>query len=463
MQECELTPPQQDLANGIVQSIKVLFGPRGFEKAKGGLFMIKCTTAGNNLVLQCCSCHKGHDFAAEFVMFSLDGTPGLLEQPIAVPAMLRMAQGSMQPDACTIVLPCSELDVAIKLVTASAGPWEFREADIDEARGGLLEERYVKAFGEPIDIDALRSENKERARAMRALRLLKEAQRPWQQRQRRRRRRHAAAKAGAAAPKKKKGAKDVYVYDDDEGVSASDSEMPEAEESEEESEEESLSESEPLAGPEPPARPEPPAVPEPAAVPEPPAHPEPPAVPEPPAHPEPPVPEPLAVLEPFVVLEAPAGPEPLAGLEPPARPEPPAGPVGPAEEVEGHLDSYSIEHYGCIKIDRKRNSLNAHCFNLGPPKDKDHRTDTCPECRCNRASKKAPLGLLILWLRHGPTCENRQAHKDAVATFCKDNFELRKAARDWVESQPELRPLIQFEADACGCAIGSVVEPLISS
>ena len=68
----------------------------------------------------------------------------------------------------------------------------------------------MKAFGEPVDIDALRSENQERARVMRAVRLLKESQRPWQQRQRRRRvvMRRAAAKAGAAPRKKADKAKD---------------------------------------------------------------------------------------------------------------------------------------------------------------------------------------------------------------------------------------------------------------
>ena len=132
-----MSPAQQDLANGIVNSIKVLFGPRGFEKPKGGLFMISCTVAGHSLVLQCCSCHRGHDFAAEFVTFSLDGSAGLLVAPIVAPVLLHMAQGSVQLGACQIVLPCSELDVATKLVTASAGPWEIREAETDEAASGF--------------------------------------------------------------------------------------------------------------------------------------------------------------------------------------------------------------------------------------------------------------------------------------------------------------------------------------
>ena len=103
--------------------------------------MIKHATSGHNLVLQCCSCSKGQHFLAEFVTFSLDGTPGLLEQPIVAAAKLLIAEGSMQPGALRISLPCSEMDVATILVIGSAGPWEFREADTDEAERGLLEER----------------------------------------------------------------------------------------------------------------------------------------------------------------------------------------------------------------------------------------------------------------------------------------------------------------------------------
>ena len=77
----------------------------------------------------------------------------------------------------------------------------------------------------------------------------------------------------------------------------------------------------------------------------------------------------------------------------------------------------------------------------------------------NRAPQKAPLGLLVLWLRHGPECNDRPQHKEAAATFYRPNLPLRQEARNWVVSRPELRPLLEFEAAALGCAVGAVLEP----
>ena len=61
--EVELNPAQQALVVSIIDAMKVLFGPRGIESPKGGLFMIS-DVEGQCIVLQCCSCNTGHHFAA---------------------------------------------------------------------------------------------------------------------------------------------------------------------------------------------------------------------------------------------------------------------------------------------------------------------------------------------------------------------------------------------------------------
>ena len=165
--------------NGIVDTLKVLFAARGIESPHDGVWMIS-DPEGPCLILQCCSRMKGRAFAAEFVTFSLDGQPGLLEQPIVAPASLRMAQRSLQVGACNIVALLTELDVAIMLVKASDGPWEYRSTETDDSECSLLHEQYVVSFGDIIDLAELRHQNAERARAGKAMRLLKQAQRPWQ-------------------------------------------------------------------------------------------------------------------------------------------------------------------------------------------------------------------------------------------------------------------------------------------
>jgi len=135
--------------------------------------------------------------------------------------------------------------------------------------------------------------------------------------------------------------------------------------------------------------------------------------------------------------------------------------IGAGVEVEGHLDEYITQDFGCIKIDRKRKSLNAHCSCLGRPGDlQDHRTFTTPECRFNRAPEKAPLGLLIAWLRLGGGCDDRATHVELKTSLGTD-LRRRQQAREWLEGQPALRPLLAFEAEALGKDVGSVREPLV--
>jgi len=81
-----------------------------------------------------------------------------------------------------------------------------------------------------------------------------------------------------------------------------------------------------------------------------------------------------------------------------------------------------------------------------------------PECRLNRSAQKAPLGFLILWLQEGCTCNSRCDHM-SIRTQLGDDFGQREACRMWLESCPELRPLLEFEAEMLGVAVGFVKEP----
>jgi hypothetical protein len=135
--------------------------------------------------------------------------------------------------------------------------------------------------------------------------------------------------------------------------------------------------------------------------------------------------------------------------------------TGASVHVPGHLEDFLIAGHGAIKIDIKHGALNAHCNCLGQPGcPKDHRTVTTKECRLNRAANKAPLGLLICWLRSGLSFDSRKEHYEFKGTF---DFESRSAAREWAKSQPQLLPILEFEAKALGCTVATVREPLCIS
>jgi len=123
--------------------------------------------------------------------------------------------------------------------------------------------------------------------------------------------------------------------------------------------------------------------------------------------------------------EVPTGVEPESGCAAPAAGAAPAvdrpsAVVAAADGAEIHarrrprvaerIPAFQIQGHGWIKIDSNHGSFNAHCSCLGPPSLRDHRTDTMPECRLHRAMTKAPLGLLLAWLRCGTLCANRDEH-----------------------------------------------------
>lgn len=149
---------------------------------------------------------------------------------------------------------------------------------------------------------------------------------------------------------------------------------------------------------------------------------------------------------------------------PPPPPAPPAARRGsrlcPARQLQGNWDTFRIEGFGSIKIDRARPSLNAHCACVGTDAPQDHRTPLVSECRMNRAPSKLPLGLLVAWLWVGADCTDRAAHVDKQGVL-KFDEETRRRAREWLTHQPALLPLLQFEAEKAGLSLEEVIEPRV--
>jgi len=116
---------------------------------------------------------------------------------------------------------------------------------------------------------------------------------------------------------------------------------------------------------------------------------------------------------------------------------------------------YPIEEVGEIRVDVARKQFNAHCHCLGQsPERKAHRTAKTRASRINSAAQKAPLALLIQWLRLGPCYDNRKDHKDSSLIITESD---RLECRRWMCQQPELQELVAFEAEWNGVDV--VVEP----
>lgn len=94
-----------------------------------------------------------------------------------------------------------------------------------------------------------------------------------------------------------------------------------------------------------------------------------------------------------------------------------------------------------IRLDRGQNTVSAHCIGCG------HNS-----CRMERTLKRAtgsgkrsagrPLGPLIAWLRRGPECDSRSAHKAVQAEL---SFEERRTARRYGAALPELQELFELD------------------
>ena len=426
--------------------------------------MISDPLSGHTIVIQCCSRSKGHVFVAEFVLLApTSDTEVPLAAPVAAPASLTMVREQLRADLPFVKKLMSEDDIACMMVKASPGPWVYHRSAVDDAQTSKLEDMVVESFGEPIDIESEQRDMALRAEALRAMRLLKRARDPGRARKARRARGpRVGVAARAEKPKKADGEPDKFaehgIAHDDDSVNDDDVESSEEDAAEAHLEFQEEDDRRVAGRPDEPAdhdEPGPPPLPPPVPEPEPAA-----GVPLPPEGLGP-AGGPLPLEE-----ERPRPPEedgPAAegpGLLPPPEPEPPhPRRLGAADFVEGHLEEKRIETFGSIKIDRKRISLNAHCSCLGRPGDpKDHRTERTPECRMNRSAKKAPIGFLIAWLRDGPACMGRLQHVAAQGRLGAD-LDIRQRARAWALTQPDLLPLLQYEAEAHGLEVGEVVEP----
>ena len=114
------------------------------------------------------------------------------------------------------------------------------------------------------------------------------------------------------------------------------------------------------------------------------------------------------------------------------------------------MDTFRIETFGIIKIDRKHKSFNAYCSCLAPPCD--HRTKTTPECRMNRVGRKKPVAFLVQWLRQGHCFSSRDEHLQSQGII-KPADEL--TCRHWLldPAQKHLRPLLEMEAAWSGSTL----------
>ena len=109
------------------------------------------------------------------------------------------------------------------------------------------------------------------------------------------------------------------------------------------------------------------------------------------------------------------------------------------------LLEFSIGTHGAIKVDLRRKQFNAHCNCLGQPEapaGKDHRTETTNECRTNSVAAKRPLAFLVAWLRLGFCFDNRSDHLAAKGIITNNDIE---DARKWLQEQPELKDLLDYE------------------
>ena len=75
------------------------------------------------------------------------------------------------------------------------------------------------------------------------------------------------------------------------------------------------------------------------------------------------------------------------------------------------------------------------------------------QCRCNSVAAKKPLALLVSWLRQGKKFDCRATHRDSRHLI---SMEERRKERRWLLEQPELRRLLELEAEWSGTALGEI-------
>ena len=71
-------------------------------------------------------------------------------------------------------------DWAVHFAMVATPPLKYQRIEVDWQRSEASHTIYCKGLGEPIDIDAMKEDNRSKAAAMTALRLLNKALLPWQ-------------------------------------------------------------------------------------------------------------------------------------------------------------------------------------------------------------------------------------------------------------------------------------------
>jgi hypothetical protein len=394
---------QREWANEVLDTLKILLVHRGSDK----LCVRKHTepiiiTAANDkcIVVVCGHRHKTSPFSAEFVIYPLGEDREIWGDLPPIPFVVSLiGDCSVYAIGKPLVRPYNEKDLAVTVISTSTGPWTFRHATIDNAGCESLHAVCVAHVSEVIDMEAERQKSLDTARLCAAYRLFKASRRPWYMVRPRGKQRTDKLIAKGQSKKDIAGKEDMFdakktINESDESSDRSDcgpalafKQFVDAdnkkalrqslrrklqlhddddESDDDESHHQSLEESHHSA----------------AVI--------------------------GGIASPAAVIGGIASASPAAVIG------------GIASSVIGgippqKLDEYPITHLGTyigiIKIDRRRQQFNAHCIQLGlPDHEKDHRMPKTPECRINRKALKAPLGLLVAWLRISHCFDGRKDH-----------------------------------------------------
>jgi hypothetical protein len=443
---------RQDLVNEIIDSMWVLLVKRGCRKEDFTFtrpIIITDYAGGKHITIVCMNRQKKPPFSGEFTILEVGSVTGFIDELPDLPFNVRMnTDATIYPIAKPLLAIYTETEMAKYLVEHGTGPFSFRIATEDDEVAVPRGVIRIASIGAVVDIEEARANALQLAASIKAFKMFKQSLKPWFQ-TRRRSRAKAKPKSDAKAmpaAKKEKGVKtsDVMMAhechassEETEGSSACSVngkaskafKLFVAEDAKKtlrdsigagnlSSEEESSSETDPV-------------LPDPSGG-------------------------EASRVGPDVLSSGAASPSDPGGGAAASSTDPSAGAAAsatpllmPARAEQQSLTDFLVD-VGSIKIDRKRKQLNAHCPH------KLHFTEATQKCTLNRKCIKAPIGMLVAWIRIGHVFLNRPDHLDSVGIL---SLSERQEAREWAESQPALLPLLEFEAECLGVSVGSVKEP----
>jgi hypothetical protein len=401
-------------------------------------------SGGRHILVQCISRQKSSPFTGEFIVYDQGFSVVFPDTPFT---MKVNADDDVYPIGKPLFQCFTELDMAKYFVEHGVGPFRFRIATQDFSDGAVGANDCIKisSIGEYLDIQEIRENNLLLAKTMHAFKMFKNSKRPWYQKRKRttvagdktktkakfKEVKHAALeKEGAIGPAEessdsgrsvssRKVAKAFTLFKDEDNKKILRESLRHAL-NQDDSDASSSGAEHCAAGPE-----------------------------------DGPPPPPFV---PVVGSSSSSAPPPvvvLGGSSSSSAALPPHMPM-PAQSLDDFVIDLEDGRVASIKIDRRRKQFNAHCGCLGPPPLIDHTTDRTDKCTLNRKAHKAPLGMLISWLRLGFCYTDRKDHYDAHAIITKED---REEARDWLNSCVALLPLLEYEAFILGIDIASVREP----